>query len=380
LPPVHFAAMLSSLEADRVRVAELEAQILDLERAVTALRIEQAIAQERLDSYRYPVLTLPNEIISEIFVQFLPMYSGFPPLTGILSPTLLTQICCKWREIALGTPLLWNAIELTPENHIHLERQVEIAHTWLGRSRCCPLSLDLEFIDEAQANFSHVLTIVVPHRTRLEYLLLYISPTYLPTIEGPMPLLWQLSLILEHSTFASVVTFREVPLLRTVILNGAATSSVILPWAQLTSLTLLFVSPDQCTSILKQTSSLVECEVKVRFVTGNHQPGPDIIITLPRLESFKVTLIDPPDDLETSYLETFIFPALIYLKIAGRLLGSNPIDSLTSFISKSSCKLQEMSITGETSIGEDSYREAFPSIPLLCFGDDEDVDSDANSN
>jgi hypothetical protein len=193
-----------------------------------------------------------------------------------------------------------------------------------------------------------------------------------------MPLLWQLYLVLEHSTFPGVVTFREVPLLRTVILNGAATSRVILPWAQLTSLTLLFVSVDQCTSILKQTLSLVECDVKVWFETRNHQPGPDI--TLPRLESFKVTSGNPPNDLETSYLETFIFPALIYLKIAGRLLGSNPIDSLTSFISKSGCKLQVVRITGETSVAEDSYRTAIPSIPRLRFGDDEDSDSDADSN
>ncbi|KAJ7705931.1 hypothetical protein B0H14DRAFT_2415857, partial [Mycena olivaceomarginata] len=53
-----------------------------------------------------PVLTLPNEIISEIFVQFLPVYPLSSPSTGPFSPTLLTQICRRWREIALTTPLL----------------------------------------------------------------------------------------------------------------------------------------------------------------------------------------------------------------------------------------------------------------------------------
>ncbi|KAJ6560151.1 hypothetical protein B0H19DRAFT_945240, partial [Mycena capillaripes] len=66
--------------------------------------------QERLNSFKYPVLTLPAEIISEIFVHFLPIYPSCPPLTGFLSPTLLTQICRKWRHIALTTPALWRAI------------------------------------------------------------------------------------------------------------------------------------------------------------------------------------------------------------------------------------------------------------------------------
>ncbi|KAJ6504128.1 hypothetical protein C8R47DRAFT_1247934 [Mycena vitilis] len=32
-----------------------------------------------------------------------------PPLTGTLSPTLLTIICRQWREIALALPALWRA-------------------------------------------------------------------------------------------------------------------------------------------------------------------------------------------------------------------------------------------------------------------------------
>ncbi|KAJ7932065.1 hypothetical protein B0H13DRAFT_809491, partial [Mycena leptocephala] len=102
--------MLAHLEADRARITDLEAQILHLEHSLRALRIEKSQAQRRLDSYTYPVLTLPNEIVSEIFMRFLPTYPRFPPFTGILSPTILTQICRKWREIALGTPALWSVM------------------------------------------------------------------------------------------------------------------------------------------------------------------------------------------------------------------------------------------------------------------------------
>ncbi|KAJ6481847.1 hypothetical protein C8R45DRAFT_313381 [Mycena sanguinolenta] len=111
--------MRSDLEADRARVAEIttcvaqmQAQVRDLKRSITELRAEQDIAQQRIDSFKYyPVLTLPNEIISEIFLHFLPAYPAYPPLFGTPSPTSLTQICRKWRGLALATPGLWRAIE-----------------------------------------------------------------------------------------------------------------------------------------------------------------------------------------------------------------------------------------------------------------------------
>jgi hypothetical protein len=97
--------MLSALAADRARITDIEAQILDLEHslAIAELRLEKTTVQERLDSYKCPVLRLPNEIVSEIFTHFLPVYLLCPPVTGLLSPIVLTHICRKWREIALTT-------------------------------------------------------------------------------------------------------------------------------------------------------------------------------------------------------------------------------------------------------------------------------------
>ncbi|KAJ7187330.1 hypothetical protein C8R46DRAFT_1059491 [Mycena filopes] len=70
----------------------------------------RAKEDEEEDPIPYPVLTLPNEIVSEIFIRVLPPYPECPPWKGSLSPSLLTQICRKWREIALSTPELWRAM------------------------------------------------------------------------------------------------------------------------------------------------------------------------------------------------------------------------------------------------------------------------------
>ncbi|KAJ7909075.1 hypothetical protein B0H13DRAFT_2330778 [Mycena leptocephala] len=44
--------MFAGLEADRTRVADIEAQILDLEHSLSALRNEKALVQEWLDAYK----------------------------------------------------------------------------------------------------------------------------------------------------------------------------------------------------------------------------------------------------------------------------------------------------------------------------------------
>ncbi|KAJ6589377.1 hypothetical protein B0H19DRAFT_1103716 [Mycena capillaripes] len=335
--------MLASLEADRARVAELEAQILALEPSgapsALHLEIEKALVQERLDSYQYPVLTLPNEIISEIFIH--------------LSPTLLTQICGKWREIAITTPALWTTIAFS---------NIRQVHTWLSRSGCCPLSIQIE---EKDHKISKALRALVPHRARWERLDLSIVSSRIPTIQGPMPLLRHLHLSIEEEmdAFESIVTFREAPLLRTVIADYFALANVILPWTQLTSLTLVAVYPSECVAALQQTLNLLHCELHVVLNGGVYTPG--LHMRLPCLKSLTIRDYDEP---VIGFLETFIVPALRSLVISQLFLGPKPIKTLASFISKSGCQLHEVRIGKAGSMPVDSYCTAFPSISFSFPG------------
>ncbi|KAK6977969.1 hypothetical protein R3P38DRAFT_3120300 [Favolaschia claudopus] len=97
--------MLDFLAADRAFLAEKDAEIQEaLERSLSLLRAARKIRQLHLSSYIYPVLTLPNEIIAEIFLHFVPPYPEVPPLLDDFSPMRLTHICRKWRDIACTTP------------------------------------------------------------------------------------------------------------------------------------------------------------------------------------------------------------------------------------------------------------------------------------
>ncbi|KAJ6498453.1 hypothetical protein C8R47DRAFT_307055 [Mycena vitilis] len=291
----------SARTADRARVVQLDIQIHDLRGKLRALEFEQELAQERLDSYTYPVLSVPNELISEIFLHVLPVYPLAPPLAGPSSPTALSHICRRWRQIALATPALRRAITL----HGHENPSPQRTETWLNRSGLCPLSISVTDF----GTHSETLAPFVSHCSRWEHASLHIHPSQFATIDVPLPLLRNLLLHLIPDDALSTTTFPHAPLLRSVVLDDHTVGNIILPWAQLTSLTLHSVFPSECTPILQQAPNLVYC--KLDLIHGDdHLPEPDI--ALPRLES--LSLVEGLDPV-TGYLETFIVPALRNLEI-----------------------------------------------------------------
>ncbi|KAJ7113079.1 hypothetical protein C8R44DRAFT_631482, partial [Mycena epipterygia] len=133
----------AALATARAHISDLDSKIAAFELVLEALRDERNIFQKQLDAYTYPVDTLPNEIISEIFVNFIPPYPNAPPMGGIFSPVVLGQICRRWREIAFSTPSLWRAIKIDFEQATALDEQADLLETWLLRSKDCPLSISL---------------------------------------------------------------------------------------------------------------------------------------------------------------------------------------------------------------------------------------------
>ncbi|KAJ7660783.1 hypothetical protein DFH06DRAFT_379845 [Mycena polygramma] len=356
--------MLASLERDRVRVTELEAQIMQLERSLAALKNEKVSVQGRLDSYKYPVLTLPNELTSKIFIHFLPLYPLCPPLAGPRSPTLLAQICRRWREIALGTPSLWRALLY---NVWPLPKDAQFLHLWLNRSHSYPLSLHLYCNNE---DASAVLLAAASHRTRWEHAELCLSPSQIPIIGGPMPLLRRLDLGIDAPcTSLLTITFSEMPLLRTVTLNDYAAASIVLPWAQLTSLTLYAVYPSECTPVLQQTPNLIHCHLRLNYHSGRDD-GPQPDVALLHLKSFILRgAVSAP-----GHLQTFITPALKRLKVSSSALWPNAIEEFKLFVSKSGCSIQKASIMELPYASHmTAFRDAFPSIQFF-FGDDDEED------
>ncbi|KAJ7131903.1 hypothetical protein C8R43DRAFT_956861 [Mycena crocata] len=351
---------------DRARISELAAQILDLERSIQVLRIEQNQAQKRLDSYKYPVLTLPNEITSEIFVQFLPVFPVPPPLKGPLSPTLLTHICRRWRDIAHATPALWRATSLEFVNPFCDEKDNNILQLWMARSRTYPLSIHIRGYYEGLC-----METLTSHRARWEYLQsTWMSYGALLSLRDPMPSLRHLDISSQYH-FPDPIIVGDAPLLRSVRIV-IYVDNVILPWRQLTSLILISVSPGECTAILRQTALLIHC--KLSFISSADDQQPDI--ELPFVKSF---VLMQNQQLEAPYLYSLILPALATLRIPEADLGLDPIGGLKSFLVKSGCTLRELHIMGDRTVTQATYRRAFPTIQEMSFEEDCDVPSESDS-
>ncbi|KAJ7195741.1 hypothetical protein B0H12DRAFT_1331741 [Mycena haematopus] len=366
--------MLDSMKADRVRLLDLEARIMDLERSISAMRVEQDLVQERLDAYKYPVLTLPNEITSQIFLHFLPIYPYAPPLGGLDSPTSLTYVCRHWRDVALATPALWRAIRLVDyfTNMMPYEQRRHISDAWISRSGSCPLSIEMEIGILRRAAFTEPKPKPMALATaRWEHLRLCGDGYFLPEL-GPMPMLRSLELDMVACGI-NLFVFHEVPQLRTVVLTRSVSSKVILRWIQLTCLTLNYVEIDPCVQILEQTLNLVQFVVlldDIRLQLGLTELDLSDL-ALPRLESLALrTCYGPSQQTPVpGFLHSFITPSLRRLELEEVFLGAQPIPALELFIAKSGCRLQDVCIrfSRGTATDHESYRLVFPSIPTFSF-------------
>ncbi|KAJ7704159.1 hypothetical protein B0H16DRAFT_1638030 [Mycena metata] len=308
------------------------------------------------------ILTLPTELVGEIFAHFLPAYPLRPPLVGSLSPTLLSHVCHEWREIAIATPELWRAIAVSlPSYSPPAEGPLHIMDLWLKRSRGCALSL--EITAEYRGSASAAVALVVLHAARWEYVKFHVSPADLRTLVGPLPMLRQLDLAFDGH-IDDPLPAPDMPLLCTVALDfnyEDQSYPIALPWAQLTSLTIIHTTPEECAPLLQQALNLIHCELGLVYDDADLQD-----ITLPRLKSLILT-VGGSNSL-ASFLAILQVPSLCILRIADALLGNSPVEFLRSFIAKSGCTLEELAVTGTRSIERDeAYRQAFPSIPKLSF-------------
>ncbi|KAK7052167.1 F-box domain-containing protein [Favolaschia claudopus] len=364
--------MLEALELDRAALAKIdahwqvlkiEAQISLLPDSITELIATGEAAQQRLDSYKYPVLTLPNEIVAEIFLQFLPPY---PAVFGKNTPTHLTHICRQWRDVALSTPALWRAIRPGPPYMWKMshEEAFSLTTAFLERSGSLPLSVHASDWYQPSA----FVPSIILYRDRWEHVKFTLeAPTLANALDGPMPLLRTMWLRPQSGSSAQPVTVQSdnVPLLRSVILDKYGARIVRLPWSQLTSLKLSPVSLTPCVSILRQTTCLTNlalCPSNGWSAGDDPQDTyPDLI--LPHLENLA---FEPRSDMHQGFFQSLVVPALLWLELPEDCLGVSPsgrIGLLNSFISKSGCKLDGIRIT-EASVPK-FYRDALPSIPQV---------------
>ncbi|KAJ7175238.1 hypothetical protein C8R43DRAFT_872969, partial [Mycena crocata] len=125
----------------RVALAKVKSKIDRYRMVLYALETEQRVLESSLDILVYPVLTLPVEITSQIFLECLPQNGRVRP-SPHAAPLLLAQICHHWRNIALSTCQLWSTVDISlSEFYPSQKHPWNSLERWFRRAKGVPLWL-----------------------------------------------------------------------------------------------------------------------------------------------------------------------------------------------------------------------------------------------
>ncbi|KAF7311185.1 F-box domain-containing protein [Mycena kentingensis (nom. inval.)] len=255
--------------------------------------------------------SIPNEVLAEIFLRFIPTYPTCPPLFGVSSPTTLSQVSSLWRSLAVSIPCLWRSIAISADgdrNSPPATAQLAIAHTWLHRAGTLPLSVvfhgprNPEISYHAEETDDYLaFNDLLQHSARWEYAEVQLPVTYVrrrrrtrELLTEHMPLLRQLCVQYNAYGLTTVTApiLSRAPKLRALALELLPTAQMQLaarvPWSQLTHIVLDEVELADSRGILRQTRSLVSC--RLRICSTRAVPARDLPYTIALLSLKTLTI------------------------------------------------------------------------------------------
>ncbi|KAJ7664632.1 hypothetical protein DFH06DRAFT_1392419 [Mycena polygramma] len=190
---------------------------LDFPRDLAVLEAKERELEAHLALVAYPVLALPTEIISMIFVHCLPAHGRVRP-SPQKAPLLLAQICSLWRGIALSTGSLWASVDTRFERgyvqrHAYHDSEygdvpnsgaLPLMKAWLFRTKSSPVSLTLP--SEHGKLSTNVLSLITSFAHQIYRLELSLAPADFEYLRGAavnFPALRDLALRYSSPTVAA---------------------------------------------------------------------------------------------------------------------------------------------------------------------------------
>ncbi|KAJ7726821.1 hypothetical protein DFH07DRAFT_852364 [Mycena maculata] len=338
--------MLTTANELRKHLKRLDAEIAQHELSLQLLReARTGVLEELRLSLIYPVLTLPFEITSTIFLECLPDYSddstrSYPSQDD--APLVFTRVCRDWRTIAISTSTLWNHVRIeldSDDGPGYIDSKwVSLLDTWLYRSEPQPLYLTISnrsYTEPDQA----LVDVLDRHSRRWREVTLKLPFSHFSRLGATTsPMLERLTLSAHGSPdiINPISAFRYSPMLRHVCLEGGMHSSdVILPWAQLTSLELYGASADDCLELLRSTASIVNCILDVQYASHALVLGAPLL----SLRSFVFS-----GQAGWSTLRYMAMPALQKLDLTRCPPGPRNVAQLLQFVTRSGCQLRDLKL------------------------------------
>ncbi|KAJ7462075.1 hypothetical protein FB451DRAFT_478594 [Mycena latifolia] len=351
---MNLADLRARLPDLRARLAAIDATIIQQRTLLEHLERDRRAIYNELQSFTYPVLTLPPEITSDIFLHSLPDESQ--PTDPLSSPLLLRTVCKTWKNIALSTPALWATLSFDVDR-LQIGTGVEgfqsIIKNWFDRAGRCPLTLILRgHIGETFLENEYIINEIVRfYASRLRNLGLHMDAKDFYALEdvGPFPLLQALTIgfPFNDSTFLNEHllgqgVFQDTPVLRQLtLMNDAVPLSATVAWQHLTSFRGGLYTLEKCIEVLRLAPLLTDCSFCVEPGSDDYNGG---IFSHPCLQV--LSLVDHPDDDSTADIFKHItLPSLHTLRIEASVIDLDPT-SFQSFVHRSSPPLRTFSLSG----------------------------------
>ncbi|KAF7288827.1 F-box domain-containing protein [Mycena chlorophos] len=273
-----------------------------------------------------PLVALPTELLARIFEAYLPEYprcvSMYPGTVD--SPMFLAQICTRFKAVALATPSLWRAIDISaphPSVPERLAPRRKATNTFLARSASCALSLNMTGFPH-QTYIHDLFDLLLPHRERWEYLVLDADAAILVQLAGPLPLLRGVELSGFPHTPLALPHYEAAPL-HSLCVCRINIESIASPQS-LTHIHLTRYAPAECIPFLLRTPNLEFLSISLcRDSERALQPYPvarSMKINLPALHTLCLHTDDPidtgPPESNLNFLDFLLVPSLRRLQVS----------------------------------------------------------------
>ncbi|KAF8170696.1 hypothetical protein K438DRAFT_2024283 [Mycena galopus ATCC 62051] len=313
----------------------------------------------------YPVLTLPFDVISQIFVYCLPPEDDALPWRTE-APLLLAGICRDWRHIALITSELWNTIHLRLRPQLSISKVDPLLKFWLPRAGGLPLSMSLVYKCAAGTDPIPLKSIRALGKLLAEYALhwtsieLALSLETLVQLRAPDRDFASLKkLVLNCQSWGSeqrlAHVFRNASRIEELHMISNAPTKLVLPWEQLMTLKLDNSTPAECLQTLALVPNLVNF-TGVLWTEGAARPIPP----LSQLESLTFILSHTRGP---ELLDSLTLPALLHLDLD--LQGLPEIARVASLGARSPCFIRRLSVGLGPNWTADHFMQLFLALDFL---------------
>jgi hypothetical protein len=324
---------------------------------------------------------LPPELVSHIFTIYTENFNSSFDIqqpSAECGPLLLGAVSKLWREVAFGTPQLWNTINFQSRSLDlnKIKTKIELVKQWVDRSSQLPLyiSLGAEAMHTKQL-WGPIFNLIRNCAPRWHTLVLDTNfLLYSAFLDGLTcaPHLHTLKLIntpiYSPSNSHSYDPFHlQTPSFKHLAIINLGISSIAVEWGNITHFESNGLRIDDFFETLRLAERLTSC--KLYYLINLHRhPLP----TTPLIHSALKRLHLPPVGNLEYFIDLLVFPSLAKFRYKLDGMGSFSPDCLISLFNRSGCQLTHFDLLSEELLAGDvdgliSLFFALPTLTHLKF-------------